>query len=159
MEGHHVVLILLTGVAMGWINNLAGAAGALGLIAFEYLLGMEPMEANASIRLSALAIGLFGLIGFLSKNQKIPPKIWGYALLTSPGAVAGSLLDKPQFTLLFQLTLAGLLLLAIGQTLGNKSGGACGVRVGLLRSVTHPRAVREQRDQANDDSRNHDSPG
>lgn len=120
MEPLHVVLILVAGVAVGWINNLAGAAGAIGLIAFEQLLGMDPMTANATLRPSALALATFGLIGFWSKGQKIPPRIWGYALLTVPGAIAGSLLVRPELTLLFQLTLAALLLLVLGQTLSNK---------------------------------------
>lgn len=116
------VLILGLGLAVGWINNLAGAAGALGLIAFDYLLGMTPMEANASIRPSALAIGLAGWIGFLSKQQRIPPRMWGYALLTVPGAIFGSMLVREEFQLLFQLTLAALLLIVLRQQLRNKRG-------------------------------------
>jgi uncharacterized protein len=117
------LLILVTGFAVGWINNLAGAAGALGLIAFDWLLGMDVMAANAAIRPSALGIGLGGLIGFLSKKQEIPTKMWAYALLTVPGAVLGSFLVRPELELLFQLTLGALLLVVLGQSFANKSGG------------------------------------
>ncbi len=123
MELHAALLILGTGLALGWINNLAGAAGALGLITFDWLLGMDAMEANAAIRPSALAIGLGGLIGFLSKKQVIPARMWGYALLTVPGAVLGSLMVRPEFATLFQLILATVLLLVLGQSIANKTGG------------------------------------
>lgn len=117
-----VLLLIATGVAVGWINNLAGAAGALGLIAFQALLHMDVMAANANLRPSALAIGCAGLLGFLSKGRSFPPRVWLYALLTVPGAVLGSLLVRPRFTLLFQLVLAALLLVVLIQQVRNRSG-------------------------------------
>lgn len=77
---------------MGFINNLAGAGGLIGLIALDMAAGLSPIEANAALRPAALAIGASGLLGFLSKGQSIPRRAWGYGLIAIPGAVAGSLL-------------------------------------------------------------------
>ena len=122
MDPTDVILIIVTGFAVGWINNLAGAAGALGLMAFEHFAGLDDVSANASLRLSALAIGVAGLLGFLSKKQKIPPKLWGYSALTIPGAVLGSIFVVTLPVIVFQLSLCILLLLVLGQQLGNKGG-------------------------------------
>ena len=110
-----IALLLAAGVAVGFINNLAGAAGAIGLVALESLLGMSTMDANASLRLSAVALGLAGLLGFISKGQRIPTKMWGYSLLTIPGAVGGALLVAPRFEFEFRLTLAALLVIMLVQ--------------------------------------------
>jgi uncharacterized membrane protein YfcA len=75
---------------MGAINNMAGAAGAIGLIALEMAGGLGTVTANASLRLGALAIGIAGLVGFKSRGQAIPPRAWIYGLLAIPGAIAGA---------------------------------------------------------------------
>lgn len=108
-------LILLAGLAMGWINNLAGAGGAIGLIAFAHCAGLDPVQANASLRLSAMAIGGMGLIGFLSGRQKIPAKMWLYGLLTVPGAVIGALGVVHTPAWIQQLGLAVLLTAVLAQ--------------------------------------------
>lgn len=77
---------------MGFINNLAGAGGLIGLMALDMAVGLDPTSANAALRPAALAIGMSGMLGFLSKGQKIPARAWGYGLAAIPGAVAGSLL-------------------------------------------------------------------
>lgn len=77
---------------MGFINNLAGAGGALGLLALDLGAGLEPRLANASLRPAALAIGLMGAIGFASKNQRPTPESWRFGLYTIPGAVLGAFL-------------------------------------------------------------------
>ena len=77
---------------MGFINNLAGAGGLIGLMALDLAAGLVPTEANAALRPAALAIGISGLLGFASMGQLVPWKAWGYGLAAIPGAVAGSLL-------------------------------------------------------------------
>ena len=81
--------VVAAGLAMGAINNLAGAAGVLGLIAFEDAVGLTPAVANGSLRLAAITIGLGGWIGFHSRGMRIEPQAWRLAACTVPGAVLG----------------------------------------------------------------------
>lgn len=120
MELHVVLLLIVAGLAVGFINNLAGAAGAIGLVALEGLLHMPTMEANASLRLSAVALALAGMFGFLSKGHKVPGKMWGYSLLTIPGAIGGALMVRSDFELLFQLIVMALLSVVLIQQLRNR---------------------------------------
>ena len=92
MDWPALLILLACGAGMGFINNLAGAGGLIGLIALDMAGGLSPIEANAALRPAALAIGMSGMLGFLSKGHKIPPKAWGYGLVAIPGAIAGSLL-------------------------------------------------------------------
>lgn len=86
-----VLILLGIGLAMGAINNLAGAAGGLGLIGLELAGGLDPSRANASLRLGAVAIGLSGWLGFKTRHQAVPARAWLYGAMTIPGAVAGAL--------------------------------------------------------------------
>jgi len=81
--------LLLAGFAMGAINNLAGAAGVLGLLAFDFACGLPTAVANGSLRLAAITIGLFGWLGFRSRGVRIKPRAWRLALWTVPGALLG----------------------------------------------------------------------
>ncbi len=93
MLGPFAVLVLVAcGLAMGAINNLAGAAGALGLVGLEEAASLTPLQANASLRLSAVAIGLSGWLGFRSRGRAIPRRAWLYGAMTIPGALAGAAL-------------------------------------------------------------------
>ena len=58
MQGLYAVGV--AGVAMGAINNIAGGAGVLGLLAFEYGFGMPLDTANPSTRLAAVATYALG---------------------------------------------------------------------------------------------------
>jgi len=77
---------------MGFINNLAGAGGLIGLMALDLAAGLDPTSANAALRPAALAIGISGMLGFFSKGKRVPRRAWGYGLVAIPGAIAGSLL-------------------------------------------------------------------
>ncbi len=81
--------LLVAGFAMGAINNLAGAAGVLGLMAFELASGLSPALANGSLRLAAIGIGLGGWLGFHSKGLHIERRAWLLALCTVPGTLLG----------------------------------------------------------------------
>lgn len=84
------IVLLATGVAMGFVNNLAGAGGLLALLAFDLAAGLPTTVANASMRPAALAIAGSGAVGFASRGQPIPPRAFGYALVTLPGALLGT---------------------------------------------------------------------
>ena len=53
-----IAVTVLAGVVMGAINNLAGGAGIVGLMAFEYACGLPLAVANPSLRLAGLCVGL-----------------------------------------------------------------------------------------------------
>ena len=99
---------------MGAINNVAGGAGVLGLLAFEYGFGMPLATANPSTRLAAIAIGACACIGFIRAGQKIPKAAFGQALIALPGALLGAhlALDLPDLVFRGYLSFVmGLLLL------------------------------------------------
>jgi uncharacterized membrane protein YfcA len=120
LELHVILLLIAAGLALGFINNLAGAAGVIGLVALEGLTGMSTMDANASLRLSAVAVALAGMVGFSTKGQKIPRKMWGYSLLTIPGAVGGALMVHSDFELLFRVIVMAILTVILLQQLHNR---------------------------------------
>lgn len=85
-------VVCLTGVAMGFVNNLAGAGGVLALLAFDMAAGLDTLAANASMRPAALSIAAGGILGFRSRGERVPTAAFGYALWTLPGAIAGAIL-------------------------------------------------------------------
>jgi uncharacterized membrane protein YfcA len=87
-----VLILLGVGLVMGAVNNLAGAAGGLGLIALEMAAGLDPTAANASLRLGAVTIGLSGWLGFKSRHRTVPARAWLYGAMTIPGAAAGAVM-------------------------------------------------------------------
>jgi len=112
-----VLILFGAGLLMGSINNLAGAAGGLGLIGLELVGRLDPVQANASLRLAAIAIGLSGWLGFRSRGQSIPSRAWVYGLLTVPGAVAGALMALTLPTTALRITLLVILLIVLAQQL------------------------------------------
>jgi len=106
---------------MGAINNMAGAAGAIGLIALEMAGGLGTVTANASLRLGALTIGIAGLVGFKSRGQAIPPRAWIYGLLAIPGAIAGAWLAVTLPVWVYRSVLITILLAVLAQQLRNRT--------------------------------------
>jgi hypothetical protein len=112
-----VLVTIAAGLAMGAINNVAGGAGVLGLLAFEHAWGMPLELANPSTRIAAVAIGLFACLGFLRAGQPIPSRAWWQALLALPGAFAGSHLALALPDIVFRAYLAAVLVLLLWQQL------------------------------------------
>lgn len=117
MEIWQVLVLLVAAVCIGWINNLAGAAGAIGLVVLQWLFHLDIKEANVTLRLSALAIGLAGMVGFLSKGHRIPPRMWVLGLFTVPGALLGSYLALSLPGWVYSTCLAAVLLTVLVQQL------------------------------------------
>ena len=92
MDWGDASLLILAGVVMGFVNNLAGGGGLIGLTAFELISHLSPMAANAALRPAAIAIGLSGMIGFRTRGLAIPRRAWLYGLAAAPGAVLGGFL-------------------------------------------------------------------
>lgn len=115
-----LVAILITvaaGLAMGAINNLAGGAGVLGLMAFEYGCGLSHDVANPSLRLAAVTIGLFAWLGYRRAGHRVPLRIWLLGLWAVPGAPVGAWLALHLHPLLFWIYLAVVLALLMLQQL------------------------------------------
>ena len=117
MDALAVAVILAEGLAMGFINNVAGGAGALGLLGFEHVCGMSLASANPSTRLAAVAIGTFAWLGYLRAGHRVPGRVWLQALWALPGAVLGSTLALHLPDLVFRIYLAVVMVLLIRQQL------------------------------------------
>lgn len=77
---------------MGFINNLAGAGGLIGLAALDMAAGLSGSAMNASLRPAAIGVCAGGVVGFWSKGHRIPGRAWLLGLATVPGAVLGGVL-------------------------------------------------------------------
>lgn len=113
-----IALTVVAGVAMGAINNVAGGAGVIGLLMFEYGFDLPLATANPSTRLSAVAIGTFAYIGFVRAGRKIPKEAFGQAMLALPGALLGAWLAVDLPPLVFRSYLAIVMVLLLCQQLG-----------------------------------------
>lgn len=114
------LILFVTGLVVGAVNNVAGAAGALGLIALEEAAGLTSMQANASLRPSAVAVGVTGWLGYRSRGRNVPPRAWKYALLTLPGAIAGAWLAVTLPVWVFRGYLGAVLAYVLWQQVGNR---------------------------------------
>lgn len=112
-----IALTVVAGVAMGAINNLAGGAGVLGLLAFEHLFGLPLETANPSTRVAAVAVGLFSCLGFVLAGRKIPRQAYWQSLLALPGALLGAQLALGLPPLVFRSYLIVVIVLLLRQQL------------------------------------------
>lgn len=117
MEYLPIAITVVVGVAMGAINNVAGGAGVLGLIVFEYAFGLPLGQANPSTRLAAVAIGAFAALGFLRAGHRVPLRAWLQGICAAPGALLGSLLARSLPDVVFRIYLAAVLILLLIQQL------------------------------------------
>ncbi len=109
--------LILAGAAMGFVNNLAGAGGVLGLLAFDLVAGLPITTANASLRPAALAISISGALGFVSTRTAVPARSLLYGLAAVPGAVAGAVLAVELPPLVYRLSLVAVILLLLAKML------------------------------------------
>lgn len=109
--------IAATGLFMGWINNLAGGGGALGIVAFEEFLGMDGKAADINLRPAGFAIGLSGFLGFRTRGQEVPNRAWLLGLVAVPGAILGSFLAVELPAWVLRATLATILVVVLWQQL------------------------------------------
>lgn len=108
---------------MGAINNIAGGAGILGLLAFEHGFGLPLDTANPSTRLAAVAVGVLAWIGFVRAGRKIPKQAVPQALVAVPGALLGAKLAIGLPPLVFRSYLALVMAMLLYQQLrGIKAG-------------------------------------
>jgi hypothetical protein len=118
-----IALTVLAGLAMGAINNIAGGAGIIGLLAFEHGFGLPLETANPSTRLAAVAIGTFAFLGFVRAGRTIPKQAYAQAMVALPGALLGAKLAIGLPPLVFRSYLAFIMaLLLLQQLRGIKPG-------------------------------------
>ncbi|MAD33052.1 MAG: hypothetical protein CMJ88_04775 [Planctomycetes bacterium] len=117
MDWLPIVLTVVAGVAMGAINNVAGGAGVLGLVAFEHFFKLPLECANASTRVAAVAVGAFSCLGFVAAGRKIPRRAYGHALIALPGALLGAQLALGLPPLAFRGYLIVVIILLLRQQL------------------------------------------
>ena len=127
-----IALTIVAGVAMGAINNVAGGAGVLGLLAFEYGFGMPLLTANPSTRLAAVAIGSFACLGFVRAGRPVPRRAWLQGLAALPGALLGSHLALALPPLAFRSYLSVVLVLLLWQQLRRRRPTAHAPRSAFL---------------------------
>jgi uncharacterized protein len=112
-----ILVTVVAGIAMGAINNVAGGAGVLGLLAFEHACGLPLSFANPSTRPSALAIGVFSFLGYLRAGHRPPLRVWLASVAAIPGAFLGTRLALALPDLVFRSYLAAIMLALLVQML------------------------------------------
>lgn len=110
-----ILIPVVAGVAMGFINNVAGGAGVFALWAFEYACGLPLAMANPTTRLGAIGVGLFAWLGFRRAGVHAPARAWRLSLFAVPGALVGNLLALRAPDLAFRVYLAAVLILLLGK--------------------------------------------
>ena len=116
-----ILITFIAGLAMGAINNVAGGAGVLGLLSFEYACGMPLSIANPTTRISAVAIGLFSFLGYLRSGHSPSAKAWLISLAAIPGAWLGTELALELPDLVFRTYLSLIMLALLWQMLHKPS--------------------------------------
>lgn len=89
MEILHLLVIIITGFAAGFINTVAGGGSLLTLPVLIFL-GLPPNVANASNRVAIFSQNIFGVLGFRSKgvsSYRVSLILGGIALV---GAIIGA---------------------------------------------------------------------
>lgn len=120
MDPTAALLTVVAGVAMGFINNLAGGAGIFALWAFQYACGLPLAMANPSSRPGAVGVGVFAWLGFWRAGVVPPRRTWRLAAYAVPGAFAGNLLALQAPDLWFRGYLAVVLLVLLVQQLRHR---------------------------------------
>jgi uncharacterized protein len=90
MDFLHIILILIVGVASGFINTIAGGGSSITLPLLIFL-GLSPNMANGTNRIGILMQSIVG-VGTFRKNQVMTfAEGWKLALPSAVGALAGAL--------------------------------------------------------------------
>ncbi|MCC6672766.1 MAG: sulfite exporter TauE/SafE family protein [Planctomycetes bacterium] len=112
-----ILALLAGGFLMGFVNNVAGGGGVIGLLALEDVVHLHPVHANASLRVAAVAIGGTGWLGFRERGVAMARSAWLYGLLAVPGALLGSVMVHTLPVWLYRAALAAVLVLVLWQQL------------------------------------------
>lgn len=130
MEPLHIALLLVTGLAAGFVNVLAGG-GSLLTLPVMILLGIDAPSANGANRLALIAQNGFATAGFHRQGYSDVKLSASLALCTLPGALVGAFLGTrfggPWFNrilgVIMLAVLAWMMFSRFHKTGGNRAGG------------------------------------
>ena len=116
MEAWFFPLLAVVGVAVGFLNVMAGG-GSLISMPILIFLGLEPAMANGTNRVAILIQNITAVSSFRSHGYSEMRRSLGLALCTVPGAVAGAfvavVIDPILFKRILGAVLAGAVILIL----------------------------------------------
>jgi uncharacterized membrane protein YfcA len=112
MEVWHFPLLAVIGVAVGFLNVMAGG-GSLISMPILIFLGLEPAVANGTNRIAILIQNITAVSSFRSHGHSEVRQSLGLALCTLPGAVAGAFAAVAVDPVLFERILGAVLIAAV----------------------------------------------
>ena len=86
----HIILILIVGLASGFINTIAGGGSSITLPLLMFL-GLSPNMANGTNRIAILMQSIAGVGTFRKNNIMTLSEGWKLALPSAAGALVGAL--------------------------------------------------------------------
>jgi hypothetical protein len=129
MEPWHFPLLAVAGIAVGFLNVMAGG-GSLISLPILIFLGLEPAVANGTNRVAILVQNITAVSSFRSQGYSEIRRSLGLALCTVPGAIAGAFAAVVVDPVLFKrilgvvLVAAVILILRKGPSAADADGGA-----------------------------------
>lgn len=112
MEPWYFPLLAVTGIAVGFLNVMAGG-GSLISLPILIFLGLEPAMANGTNRVAILVQNVTAVSSFRSQGYSETRRSFGLALCTVPGAVAGAFAAIVVDPVLFKRILGIVLVAAV----------------------------------------------
>ena len=112
MELWYFPLLAVAGIAVGFLNVMAGG-GSLISLPILIFLGLEPAMANGTNRVAILVQNITAVSSFRSRGYSEMRRSLGLALCTVPGAVAGAFAAVVVDPALFKRILGAVLVAAV----------------------------------------------
>jgi uncharacterized membrane protein YfcA len=112
MEPWYFPLLAVAGIAVGFLNVMAGG-GSLISLPILIFLGLEPAVANGTNRVAILVQNVTAVSSFQSRGYSEMRRSLGLALCTAPGAVAGAFAAVVVDPVLFKRILGAVLVAAV----------------------------------------------
>jgi uncharacterized membrane protein YfcA len=110
MDVVHIVLLVLAGIAAGWVNTVAGGGSMLSVPALMWY-GLAADVANGTSRVAILAQGVAAVAAFRREKKLELPLLMGVAVPSVIGAVAGAYVATIVPNRVFEPILIGTLFL------------------------------------------------
>jgi uncharacterized membrane protein YfcA len=123
METWYYLILAAVGIAVGFLNVMAGG-GSLISLPILIFLGLEPAMANGTNRVAILIQNVTAVSSFRSQGYSETRRSFGLALCTVPGAVAGAFAAVVVDPVLFKRILGIVLVAAIILILRKKPSSA-----------------------------------
>ena len=112
MELPELALVLVVGVAGGFLNTVAGGGSALTMPVLIFL-GMPSSVANGTVRVAIMLQNITAVAGFRSKGHFEPALALQLGLPALAGAVVGSRIAVDVPDAVFNAVLAGVMVLVL----------------------------------------------